>query len=303
MLCGLVLSSVVGDLLDGDGEVQKSATKITNEQQQLPVPEPLLNTEPPSPYEMVAHSDYNNRLLVQLKQPSSSQKPEYAANLPFGTTLLPTIPTRKRSTNEVPRRTRYSPATTEEDPNRALLKPERYYDSYGEWHHSGDDTAHWATHPHGPTQLYYNHGNGGNWDWKPHPHHHSHPQQQHHSNNVIAEILDNTALYPPYHFQHQQHHGLLGLQLFVLLHPVLMLGTVSFLMSLINAVLGLVDKVKLPLVRAQDVDRIAAGTATPAGVRDGRDEHMIDQLYQHLNVAIDHLQRNGSFAQGRSRVL
>uniref|UniRef100_A0A7M4Y5H2 Uncharacterized protein n=1 Tax=Anopheles funestus TaxID=62324 RepID=A0A7M4Y5H2_ANOFN len=246
---------------------------------------------------MVAHSDYNNRLLTQLKASSSEQKHEHRSTPSFVTTLLPTPPTRRRLSNDIPRRTRYSPVpgATEEEPNRSLLTPGRYYDSYGEWHHGGDDTAHWAT-THGPTQLYY--GNSGNWGWK--PQHHAHPQQQYHS-NVLAEILDTSALYPS--FQYQQHHGLLGLQLFVLLNPVLTLGTVSFLMCLINAVLGLLDKVKLPLIRAQEVDRIAADTNTPARIRDGRDEQVLDQLYQYLTAATNpqlHQERNESFVPGRS---
>uniref|UniRef100_A0A182Y891 Uncharacterized protein n=1 Tax=Anopheles stephensi TaxID=30069 RepID=A0A182Y891_ANOST len=282
---GLLFSCVVGDLPAIDAESPKSIPTTANEQQ---IPEPqqdsFLNTEPSSPYQMVAHSDYNNRLLIQpLKQPHGTPS--------FVTSLLPTVPpARKRSTTDNPRRTRYSPAapTKDEDlPNRSLLTPSRYYDSYGEWHHDGGavDPSHWATQqPHG----------GGNWDWKPHSHQHHHHPHQHHG-NVLAEILDSTALYPPYHLsqqQQQQQHGLLGLQLFVLLHPVLMLGTVSFLMCLVNAVLGLVDKVKLPIVRAQDVDRISAGSTTPAGLRDGRGELLLDQLYQYFKIAVDQQQQN-----------
>uniref|UniRef100_A0A182KEN4 Uncharacterized protein n=1 Tax=Anopheles christyi TaxID=43041 RepID=A0A182KEN4_9DIPT len=262
---------------------------------------------------MVAHSDYNDRLLVQQQSlPSIDPKRQDHGTTPSFVTSP--VPARKRSTNNhITRRTHHYypvPSTIGADPNRSFLTPGRYYDSYGEWHHhgGGDDGSHWPTQPqqHGPSQqYYYNHGSSnGDWVWNPHNHHHQHHQ---HHGNALAGILDSTVLYPPLHGQQQQ--GLLGLQLFVLLHPVLMLGAMSFLVCLVNAVVGLLDKVKLPLVRAQDVDRIAAGSSisTPAGLRDGRDEQRIlDQLYQFLNVALDqqqqqhHHQSNESYALDRT---
>uniref|UniRef100_A0A182X271 Uncharacterized protein n=1 Tax=Anopheles quadriannulatus TaxID=34691 RepID=A0A182X271_ANOQN len=328
LVLGLFSGAVFGDL------VTETVHGLSSEQR-IPESAPLVNTEPsisdhvrptplapssqPSPYLMVAHSDYNNRLFVQQQQPSPSasidqKRQEHGTTSSFVTS--PLLPARKRSTNDIPppRRTRYTPATTTtsggDDPNRSFLAtiPARHYDSYGEWHHHGgeDDASHWP--PPSQQQPYYNSNHGSssaNWNAHGHHHHFQQQQQQHHG-NVLAGILDTVALYPPYHNHHhaQQQHGLLGLQLYVLLHPVLMLGAMSFLVCLVNAVVGLVDKVKLPLVRAhQDVDRIGAGgsASTPAaGLRDGRDERILDQLYQFLTVALEHQQQQQSYQQQRN---
>ncbi|KFB51560.1 hypothetical protein ZHAS_00019627 [Anopheles sinensis] len=215
-----------------------------------------------APYQMVAHSGFNDRIVKT--QPSSPTVG--AERYPS-----PTEATRTRVTDPFFRRNRHSMA--EDEPAR-MSHPSRYFDSYGEWHQGGEGQQHWQQ-PHSHQHA--------SWGWPPYN------SQQHHGNPLLLGGAFD------------KQHSLLNLQLLVVLHPFLMLGTVSLIVCLLNAVLGLVDKVKLPLVRTRDDLVSGSSTGASAGLRDGRDEHLMVQLYQFLNFALEQQQqaRNETATLGR----
>uniref|UniRef100_A0A182IRE4 Uncharacterized protein n=1 Tax=Anopheles atroparvus TaxID=41427 RepID=A0A182IRE4_ANOAO len=225
------------------------------------------------PYQMVAHSSFNDR-VVKVK-PEQVVEPEHRPAVALSSTASsafqsPFLRANRHSTGE------------DKPPRTNPTSPSRYFDSYGEWHQGqGDGQQHWE---HQPSYLHHHGASGWAGAWP------AYGSQQPHGNplQLLGASLD--AVPHLYHQQHKQH-SLLNLQLLVLLHPFLTLGMVSLMVCLLNAVLGLMEKLKLPLVRKRD-DLVPGGTAAdPAGLRDGRDEHFLAHLYQLLNVALDQQQQ------------
>ncbi|ETN63601.1 hypothetical protein AND_004684 [Anopheles darlingi] len=238
MITGGLVSLVSGKVVQqpslGSGPVTSTFSPINDRQlgsQEAVDYLPDRSSSTDLPYEMVAHSNFNNRLLFNRTIPANRDK---------------------FTDSSMKRRTRHTPGVSHAS---SSVGPSRYYDSYGDWHGGATDQGHqWPhLHSHYEGHQHHQHHQHSSWPWKP---------------PTFGAIDCNGSL--------------LSLQL-TLLQPLMLLGTLSFVVCLVNALLGLVDKVKLPSLRSQDEQPVGLGLAgTPAGPN----ELLLGHLYQILGGTI-----------------